>query len=333
MATSAAPPAKVFTTPSGKPDVRLQVFHQAFHLHSTVLKLKSEFFCKFLDSPDKVARRLEAPPGAFKYDWSTMVDGDGSWHLVGPDEGEEKYLQNFKGDVAAEIAAFEILLRAMYGLNFVVLSFEQLKLVTGMADYYRALPAFSIALKGSFFISPDLISETSSRPHEIIPIAAKIRNSLLYRECLIHTMAPWSKPRYLLIEDEDLRRLAAAAYAKLERMVWQTHSEILNEFLGFNVDAIMLFQSAQLFAARFSNTSLASGQSGVALPQMYWLLYEEPSARVSVIFKYAIQPLMKNNLVLDRRTFEPRDVSHKESFLCLEITDDELPWDIEHTDW
>jgi hypothetical protein len=33
-----------------QPDVSLQVFHQTFHVHSAALKLKSAFFCKFLDS-------------------------------------------------------------------------------------------------------------------------------------------------------------------------------------------------------------------------------------------------------------------------------------------
>src|SRR6187402_2341564 len=43
----------VFHTPGLKPDVRLMVFDEEFHVHSVLLKLHSAFFRKFLDSPDK----------------------------------------------------------------------------------------------------------------------------------------------------------------------------------------------------------------------------------------------------------------------------------------
>lgn len=95
----------VFHCPGQRPDVRLTVFNQVFHVHSTLLKLNSGFFRKFLDSPDKAtpvavidtvdsrsssAIRPEASriglgeTSIFKYDWVTKVDEDDdkSWHLV-----------------------------------------------------------------------------------------------------------------------------------------------------------------------------------------------------------------------------------------------------------
>lgn len=118
----AQPPAKkqklddtnspiVFSQPGLKPDTRLTVFDQEFHVHSIILKLKSAFFRKFLDSPDKALTNETiantgsgqvpttssvAPASApnstsetitgwkgveFKYDWISKVDADG-WHLV-----------------------------------------------------------------------------------------------------------------------------------------------------------------------------------------------------------------------------------------------------------
>lgn len=63
-----------------KPDVRFKVFDNEFHLHSTVLKLHSEFFLKFLDSAEKEVLQDTIIQG-FKYEWNSMIDGDG-WHMV-----------------------------------------------------------------------------------------------------------------------------------------------------------------------------------------------------------------------------------------------------------
>lgn len=74
-------PPVVFNLPGHDVDVKLQVFNDLeFHVHSTILKIHSAFFRKFLDSPDKEGKGENA--GKFKYVWVTMIDDDGSWSLV-----------------------------------------------------------------------------------------------------------------------------------------------------------------------------------------------------------------------------------------------------------
>ncbi len=65
-------------------DTRLHVFDTAFHVHSTILRLGSAFFYKFLESPDKAkVQDDETAPGKFSYEWVTEVDEDGTgWSLV-----------------------------------------------------------------------------------------------------------------------------------------------------------------------------------------------------------------------------------------------------------
>jgi hypothetical protein len=72
-------PSIVFASPGLKPDVRLKIFVEAeIHYYSLILKLHSNFFRKFLDSPDK----SPAPASAsFKYEYATVVDEDGTWAL------------------------------------------------------------------------------------------------------------------------------------------------------------------------------------------------------------------------------------------------------------
>jgi hypothetical protein len=64
----------VFQSPGLKPDVRLTVCGQEFHVHSVILKLHSNFFRKFLDSPEKEAAPASSP---FKYDYASVIDADG----------------------------------------------------------------------------------------------------------------------------------------------------------------------------------------------------------------------------------------------------------------
>lgn len=71
-------PPVVFKSPGLQPDVRLKVFDTDFHVHSVVLKLHSNYFRRFLDAPDKP----EGPASPlFRYEYSTVVDEDGTWAL------------------------------------------------------------------------------------------------------------------------------------------------------------------------------------------------------------------------------------------------------------
>lgn len=60
-------------------DMRIRLLEETeFHVHSMILKQHSEFFFKFLDSPDKV----QSEDREWKYDWISEVEEDGDWHLV-----------------------------------------------------------------------------------------------------------------------------------------------------------------------------------------------------------------------------------------------------------
>lgn len=67
--------------------MRLHVLDRAvFHVHSVILKLHSNFFFKFLDSPDNSA----AVPvqGGLRYEWVAKGDEDGSRSLVAAMDGK-----------------------------------------------------------------------------------------------------------------------------------------------------------------------------------------------------------------------------------------------------
>lgn len=68
----------IFKSPGLDPDVRLKVFEHEFHVHSVVLKLHSNYFRCFLDSPDKLGTSVSS---SFRYNYISMIDPDGTWEL------------------------------------------------------------------------------------------------------------------------------------------------------------------------------------------------------------------------------------------------------------
>jgi hypothetical protein len=67
----------VFAASGLKPDVRIKVFEQEFHVHSVVLRLHSAFFRKLIDVEDRVSSYSET----FRYDYISCVDVGGGWGL------------------------------------------------------------------------------------------------------------------------------------------------------------------------------------------------------------------------------------------------------------
>ncbi|TVY31530.1 hypothetical protein LSUB1_G008456 [Lachnellula subtilissima] len=77
-AADTKPAPFISLSPGLKPDTRLRVFEQEFHVHSTILKLHSNYFRRFLDSPDKTGA-LASP--LFQYEYVSVVDEDRTWAL------------------------------------------------------------------------------------------------------------------------------------------------------------------------------------------------------------------------------------------------------------
>ncbi|CAG8956669.1 hypothetical protein HYFRA_00012213 [Hymenoscyphus fraxineus] len=76
------PPPIAFDAPFpnlGAPDVRINVYGQDFHLHSTILKLNSKFLSGILDDADRLG---VGPVGRFKYDYTFTISDDGGCGIV-----------------------------------------------------------------------------------------------------------------------------------------------------------------------------------------------------------------------------------------------------------
>ncbi|TVY21116.1 hypothetical protein LARI1_G001975 [Lachnellula arida] len=194
----ASPNPIVFTAPGLGPDMSIEVFKQIFHVNSMVLKIHSEYFRNYLDSPDKAP--AGSVSGAFRYEWVTLVDEDGKgWCLTAKEKVSrliqpESQAKPFKDDKDEQVNAFKIILEASHSLPINIKDARELCMITELADFYRMLPVMSNALNGVFYNNPKFISTIREDCATLLEAAYKLKNKALFKECFVHVMGPWSNP-------------------------------------------------------------------------------------------------------------------------------------------
>jgi hypothetical protein len=338
----------VFQTPDLKPDVSLRVFDFEFHVHSVLLKLHSAFFRKFLDSPDKTALQspgnLETPPAVvnfytdkFKYDWVTEVDGYTTWHLVVRKDQAPLDLFSFKGDRSFEIGIFEKMLCAIYHRPYKIDKGAELTSLTSLADYYCALPIVSRTLDSAFYISPNFDRILLYDPCEVFTAAAKLRNAMLFRDSLIFVTGPWSDPAYKTLSDPKLKKIARRARAEVAAKVGEAEGTITSRRLyeATAVNGGGYIEKAYFWVA--VNNAHFAHTDETCLPSIYRDLYAfdlKEENKLINFFVPILRELLENKLVLGERG--SKLLSHGiliDYFLCAEIEDEDLPWDVNEIDW
>ncbi|TVY51276.1 hypothetical protein LCER1_G005999 [Lachnellula cervina] len=328
---------QVVMTPRGlQPDMILRVFRWEFHVHSVTMKSHSAFFRKFLDSPDKPSLKSTAFT-AFKYEWDTQVDKNGSWSLTCYSKLPE--ITDYDKiraaiDVNAECLAFHNLMRAFHSEPLCLYSIEQLDRATQLADYYRSLPVLSGALSARLLDSPALTSGIAVDPFRLLQIATKLHNSVLFRECVIHLLNPFHNPSYKetdMWDDQDhtgLKKLLDFVYSS----IWAQIAKIEHALLTAEAYTQAAYASAAKTAGNSCKTVDDSANSVVNLPEYYRQLYE--CRQLPKPLKNLIKPLLKNNLKLDSRESQAGESgAYKNYFLCASIEDEDLPWDLNKRDW
>ncbi|TVY93029.1 hypothetical protein LAWI1_G004291, partial [Lachnellula willkommii] len=332
--SSAREPVK-FLMPNFTPDTRLRVFGQDFHVHSSYLKLHSAFFRKFLDSPEK---EIVATSSGFRYEWVTKVDEDGTWSLVWAGSAEKSGtvsdVGKFTGNQNAEISAFTIVIQAIYNWRFIIKSGAQLCLATELADYYCTLPSLSKSLDGAFGRSPAFCDGIFGNEIELLETAVKLRNAVLYRECMTLLMGPWSKPKYLMIKDKKLKQLAALAHHSICHDVIISQNRLFRNILCRSGEAVNLYRELEREAGGYQTLHSTS----LRLPRLCRQLINKPYGEL-------FESLLTNNLTLfpaagkavcgpfsDKAQPGVPGYWCEDYFFCLEIEDDELPWDVNEQD-
>jgi hypothetical protein len=135
----------------------------------------------------------------------------------------------YRGAVDYQQHLFKTLLCAIYNKPYTFRSADELLDLTKMADYYRALPILSRTLDGAMVNSPYLMEDIKGSASALLVAAVKLRNALLFRECVVWTVSIWSnRDSEKDIVDPKLRIIVRNAYRSVATKVANVQYHLAN---------------------------------------------------------------------------------------------------------
>jgi hypothetical protein len=248
-------------------------------------------------------------------------------------------LESFKGDKKTEEAAFKKLLCAIYVLPYRIENAKVLTSLAEIADYYRALPIVSRTLSYALHDSQAFIRSIKCDPRRVFEAAAKLRHKVLFKDALVWVVGNWRYPAFKELSDRKLRQVARCAYGEIATKVASSSSSI---FIGFTaVDDEIWPESFRNSICEPQETwrvirEYLAYTEQINFPSFFHRIFEREDLPLDVSMSdLNIPGLLRNNLVLDRSPRSPgeSDGEDEEYFLCAEIEDEDLPWDLEEFDW
>jgi hypothetical protein len=146
-------------------------------------------------------------------------------------------------------------------------------------------------------------------------------------------MGPWSDPKWVLIEDDALAKIAIEASRRVSSIISRTQHDMLNLVGNLARAKHASLPHLRKLEQKFAEKCL-SPDGMVLLPWFYRKLYESSGDLEPIILiKETIGPLLRNKLALNPKCEQSGEGKYEDYFLCLEIYDDDLPWNTEETDW
>ncbi|CAG8954510.1 hypothetical protein HYFRA_00004423 [Hymenoscyphus fraxineus] len=346
----------IFRIPGQTPDTLLSVLGQDYHVHSMVLKLHSNYFRRFLDSPDKSGERASQD---FRYHYVTVIDDDEfGWSL----ESIEKATSAAPAEISRyyrreeESSAFHHLICAMYNRKYTILDFSALKLLTETADFFCALPIVSATIIEAVMTGPmtrmrmeeewSSRSEFSRRACEISKIAPKLRNPILFRDAIIEVVSRWDHHQESVSDigtkasdffDRSTLRLIEREYARVSKLLARCSHLLLLRILDGRLWEIGEMVPAPEDESAWRSADFYHRIRLRIIEKLEGIHYRfiRPETREALDkLRQSIDELLQNNLVLDQSHCGPGELGmHEHAFLCAEISDDDLPWDTSEIDW
>ncbi|TGO46213.1 hypothetical protein BCON_0337g00020 [Botryotinia convoluta] len=290
----ASPQVMTFSLPRQKPDTRITIFQlKELRVHSSILKLYSAYFRKFMDSPDKEW----APPSAmWKYDWTEKVEEDSS------------YCDDL------DIVAFENIIMSMYQKPYEITSTAHLQEITTSADFYRCLPVVSNSLYSAFFRSPGFLADIKENREILLELSCKLRHRELFNDCLVLISGYWPPDQLAFstkIEDTRLAKLAENVHNRVGTLQARTIQNIL-----------------RMKSTPHAGDDLRAAVFGTGSS----LVKYHVKLQKSILLPDTIDDITKNNLKLNTSAVAGEG-EYIHNFLCIELKEEDIPWDTTETDW
>jgi hypothetical protein len=200
-----------------------------------------------------------------------------------------------------------------------------------MADYYRMLLILSTSLDAVLLNCRHCFDEVPERKFELFPIAVKLRNQLLFRECLILLLGPFSNPSFKRLEDSNLKLVAKAAFEKLTAKFGKTQQYIWERASApMVIDGIGSKERIKILTDALTE---AKGEREELHFPVYYRIISKNGRNGRYIFKWDVNSIMKCDLRLVE--FEKSGKEEFEGyFLCdTQLTEKDFPWDCSQTEW
>lgn len=203
-----------------------------------------------------------------------------------------------------------------------------------LGGYYCALPVLSESLNAAMLRSAGYLNGAlKETPCSWLELATKLRNPILFKESMIHVLGPWSEPRHEELLDLRLKKIARNAFSGMKGELYQIFEELLQLASSDEEEHMKTaFDMLKLAAGcRCSLRDIIRDE----FPMPYYLRRclngDYVSDWTTMHVRELLHPLLKSNLVLDNTG---AGVDHYfDSFLCFEILDEDLPWDLTQTEW
>ncbi|ATZ50441.1 hypothetical protein BCIN_05g07930 [Botrytis cinerea B05.10] len=309
---------KKFAFPGQLLDTRFRLFGKIeIHAHSSLLKMHSAFFRKFMDSPDKLPAKTGA---ALAYEWVDEVDDDGSgWHVVA-DSNKQGPSKSLQGRSEPEIDSFVAMLNCIYRIPFKV-DPEQLVELTKLADYYRCLPAASNNLYACFYMSPNF---DIHKAYDLIESAYKLRHPLLFRDCVIYIAGTMRQtPKFpLKNKDPNIQQALKQALMTVRNKIFE------NLLIAYeSVHSTACQYDEPLFKAMKEASMNVLEKGKFFHPEFFRTLVDQEEE-----FLDDLETVLSGNLQLDSSAMAGIG-RYDDHFFCASLSDEELPWDTTETDW
>ena len=236
-----------------------------------------------------------------------------------------------------------------------------------MADYYCALPIVSIFLDANPPTDLSFLRDIPDKAPQLLSYARKLRSLKLFKEAFVHVVGQW----HLWGEDkrEDFRRdvdtrllcLVEIYHGRVREKVATVSQYLLGCSLGsvgyypLTVDAItreIVREELQKWGHHFDEEREAEFYRHVyetsftpnsEQTERYRVHRARPKRELAELAKdlqnevtknvhKRLDPLMENYLLLDRGG-DGAGEGRFYYFLCTELADEDLPWDVDQLEW
>lgn len=155
---------------------------------------------------------------------------------------------------------------------------------------------------------------------------------------MVFAMGPWSSPKYNALEDKRLKQFGAQAHQKIMHKVLEVERlfkiTLAAQLYPYNRSGFAEnFNTEYTDAIKVAYTYNDKNSGILKMPLLFRSLHSSKGSGPMSTIRASIAPLLNNCLSLPINQTYAGTKPYEDSFFCLELGDDDLPWDITEREW